>query len=424
MPGTFLLTTYLFVSDVCAPIGRMIARSRVQSGKEDPDRVNERFGIASQYRPKGQVIWLHAASVGESLSILALIKELRQLYPEATILLTTGTVSSARVLNAYLEEKIIHQYNPYDVGPWVRKFLVHWQPTVAILVESELWPSLMTETRKASIPLLLINGRFSSKSIKFWQKHSGTAHTLLNKIDYITVQTQNTLNELVNLGYSQSQIEVIDTLKQSAAPLPYSQSDLRTIQSLLKDKIVWIAASTHLGEDELILEVFRSLLQKFPQLFLVIVPRHPERGVSVLERVIQFGFKAKLRSQSNLPSQDETIFVSDTLGELGIWYRLGQFAFIGGSLVSVGGHNPYEPALLGCPIIHGPHTFNFVGAYQRLMANKGSLLVEDTDQLEKAIEVVIAESCQEKLRTNAQKIVQADENSVQRTVAIIKQFMS
>ena len=423
MLSSLIIPSYLVASSLISPLGRVIARNRIKAGKEDPNRIEERFGFATQKRPEGKLIWLHSASVGESISILSLVKELRKTFPEATIFLTTGTITSARVLKGYLNEKILHQFVPYDIKLGVKRFLEHWKPSIAILVESELWPTLIFEINKRSIPLLLINGRLSSKSLKFWKKYPKAAKALIQKIDFITVQTKDTREELIGLGYEKKQVKVIDTLKQSAKPLPVNLDDLRQFETILSNRIIWVAASTHPGEEELIINAYQSLIHKFKEMFLILVPRHPERGQEIRKLLDQKGFESKLRSEIKFPSEDDKIFIADTLGELGIWYRLAQFAIVGGSLIPKGGHNPYEPALLGCPIIHGSHTFNFAKAYERLFSKNGSLEVNQETVLEDVIEKVMDKNFQKQLSTNALDLVNTNMNSVQKTVSIIKHFL-
>ncbi len=401
----------------------MIALRRLRAGKEDPARITERFGIPSRKRPAGQLIWIHSASVGEALSILSLVRVLRESRPNVSILLTTGTVTSAQVISPHIEDGVLHQFVPYDLRSWVQKFLNYWRPAVAILVESELWPTLITETKKMHIPLLLINGRVSLRSLNRWRKYPRIAKALFTRIDYITVQTQETLTQLLKLGYPADQIEATETLKQSADPLPFDQDELTALKQTTSGKVIWVAASTHPEEEEVVLDVFRSTAKKIKGLFLIVVPRHPERGPSIIRMVNDFGFEAKSRSAERLPTSDDQVYVADTLGEMGLWYRLGHFAFVGGSLANIGGHNPYEPAMLGCPIIHGPHIYNFAKAYQTLLKRGGSIPVTSALELETAVQKAVSVEFQERIAKNAKNIVRAGENSVQKTAEIIAKFL-
>lgn len=420
--NTLLLSGYLFAAALGPLLGRLIANRRMKIGKEDPNRIAERFGVPSISRPQGKIIWFHAASVGEALSVLPLVRLLKQKYPDTSILLTTGTLTSAKIVKMYAGEEVLHQFIPYDIKPWIGKFLSYWKPSLAILVESELWPTIIIEVKKAKIPLILINGRMSEKSLYQWQKHPKTASVLMNKIDHVTVQTQDVKSLFHKIGYPKEKIEVVESLKLTAEPLPHCPNDLDNFKSAIDDKIVWVSASTHQGEEEVILKVFKLLSQKIEKLFLIIVPRHPERGKEIKAIAGKIGIDTKLRTENTLPSPDDKVYIADTLGEMGLWYRIGNFAFIGGSLVSVGGHNPYEPAILECPIIHGPHVFNFSDAYQKLSDCKGSITITSPKELSGVISKIVSTKIQKHLAENAKRILHTD-NNTQYTADVITRHL-
>ncbi len=410
--NSLLLSGYLFASALVPFLGRLIANRRMKIGKEDPNRIAERFGVPSISRPQGKIIWFHAASVGEALSVLPLVRLLKQKRPDTSILLTTGTLTSAKIVKMYAGKEVLHQFIPYDIKPWIGKFLSYWKPSLTVLVESELWPTIIVEVKKAKIPLILINGRMSEKSLYQWQKHPKTASVLMNKLDHVTVQTQDVKSLFHKIGYPKEKIEVVESLKLTADPLPHCPNDLDDFKSTIDGKIVWVAASTHQGEEEAILKVFKLLSQKIQNLFLIIVPRHPERGKEIKAMAGKIGIDTKLRTENTLPSPDDKVYIADTLGEMGLWYRIGNFAFIGGSLVSVGGHNPYEPAILECPIIHGPHVFNFSDAYQKLSDCKGSIPITSPNDLERVVKKIVDTTVQKKLTENAKRILQMNQETI------------
>lgn len=357
------LTLYRAATTALQPFAPWILQHRAKAGKEDRGRLNERLGRPSLSRPQGPLAWLHGASVGESLSILPLVERLRAQRPDVTVLVTSGTVTSAQLLARRLPAGTLHQFLPLDTPGGVRRFLDHWRPDLAVFVESELWPNLLLAAKARGVRLALVSAKLSDKSHARWQMRPFAAHELFSGFDLILAQDGRAAERLSSLGGT---VDGEADLKFGAAPLPVDEPALTSLRVRLGGKPVLLAASTHPGEDEIVLAAWRALPQR-PH--LVIVPRHPERGPAIADLALATGATACLRSLE--PDDSAEVIVADTLGELGLWYRLADLALVAGSLVAgIGGHNPLEPARLDCPIVSGPHIENWLTAYADLRAER------------------------------------------------------
>jgi 3-deoxy-D-manno-octulosonic-acid transferase len=367
------LGLYRAGSAIAAPAARLLLRRRLARGKEDPARVAERMGHPGAPRPQGPLVWLHGASVGESLSLLTLIEALGAARPDLRMLMTTGTVTSARLIGARLPKGAIHQYVPLDVGPAVARFLDHWRPDLAIWAESELWPRLVADTHARGVPMALVNARMSAGSARNWGRFApGMARALLGAFDAIGAQDDAIAARLAGLGASAP--VVTGTLKGGVAPpdLPEARAAMALACA---GRPVWLAASTHEGEESLVAEAHRIAAARVPGLLTLIAPRHPDRGPAIAAALSAQGLRVSRRGLGALPEGGDDIHILDTLGEMGAWLRLAPVAFIGGSLVPVGGHNPHEPAALGAAILHGGHTANFAPDFAALDGAGGALRV-------------------------------------------------
>lgn len=358
---------YWAAATLAAPGLRAVLRLREWRGKEIGERLAERRGIERTPRPPGRLIWLHAASVGETVSVLPVLACAAAKAPELTMLLTTGTVTSARLLAARLpelglRERVLHRFVPLDVPAWIERFLEHWRPDAACLVESELWPNLLAACSRRHIPLMLMNARLSPRSHARWRRMPAFARMLLQGFDRIEARSEDDAERLCSLGARE--ISVPGDLKFAAPPLPANAGELDRLRAVLNGRPVWLAASTHPGEDQAVLDVHRALAARHPGMLTIIVPRHPERGRRIVE--LADAQPVARRAAPAEPPSSEGIYVADTLGELGLWYRLAGIAFIGGSLVPHGGQNPLEAGRLGCAITAGPHMGNFVVAVEAL----------------------------------------------------------
>lgn len=328
-------------------------RARARSGKEDPARLGERKGLDTTPRPPGRLIWLHAASVGETVSILPVLTELAG---HARVLVTTGTVTSADLLARRLAElglsgPVFHRFAPLDVPAWSARFLDHWRPDAAVFVESELWPNQLRACRRRHIPMMLLNARLSAGSFRAWRLVPGFARMVLGTFSAIWARGEEDAERFRALGVTGVATE--GDLKFAAPPLPFDPDALARLRAVVAGRPVWLAASTHPGEEAAIAALHPALAQRHPGLTTIIVPRHPERGAALAAEL-----GASRRSAGMPPAPG--VWLADTLGEMGLWYRLAPIAFVGRSLLPPGGgQNPIEPARLGCAIAVGPHTGNF-----------------------------------------------------------------
>lgn len=390
MPRSLGLALYLAVNSRLSGWAERKIAERLVAGKEDPERFRERLGETDRPRPEGPLIWIHAASVGEALSVQELIRRLREERPEATILLTTGTRTSADLLASRLPQGALHQFAPVDSKPAVTGFLDHWRPDLAIWIESELWPRMIHDTAARGIPMLLMNARMSPDSYKRWRWLRGVARALLGRFKRILAQDEQTLRFLSRLGAPADRTRAIGSLKEGAQVLPYSETLYKDFLDEADGRPIWLASSTHPGEEAMVSAAHRVLVRKTHRLLMVMVPRHPERGPEIAEALRAEGWDVAVRSEGEGVDLDTQIYLADTLGELGLWYRIAPVSFIGGSLTEVGGHNPFEPAALGSAIVHGPHVFNFVDIYTRLAEAGACRVVQNPDTLASTLDDLLA----------------------------------
>lgn len=384
MGHSLALALYLGLSRRLEPFAERHLKKRLARGKEDPGRFREKLGFTQAKRPVGRLVWFHAASVGESLSLLSLLSQLREERPDISALITTVTRTSSDMLRERLPENCVHQFAPMDAMPVVDRFLERWKPDLAIWTESEFWPCLMVRTRKAGIPMLLINARISSKSHAGWRWFPAFIKSLLNRYDRILAQDRRTARYARRLGAKRERIEVSGTLKEDSDPLPDNPDERLRLRPALDGRQVWLAASTHPGEERIIAQAHKAALKSAHGLLLIVAPRHPERGSEVAGEFMKLGLKTQLRTEAPVPDRLADVYVANTLGEMGIWYRIAPVSFLGGSLAPIGGHNPFEPAALGSAVIHGPHVRNFEDIYERLIESEATAQVKNADSLAKA----------------------------------------
>lgn len=371
------LWIYLAASRLAGPLARPLLNRRLRRGKEDAARLSERLGHASVPRPEGRLIWLHGASVGEAMSILPLIDPLRA-RSGASILVTTGTVTSAQRLAGLLPEGARHQFVPVDTVSAVSAFLDHWRPDLAIWVESELWPCLIARTTGMGIPMALINARMSEASARGWSRAPKMARSLLSAFDLILTQDHETIGRLERLGAS---ARFGGNLK-ALAPCPaVDAAALANAKDAIGARPVWLAASTHPGEEAIVAEAQERLAGLHPGALCVLAPRHPERGADLARMLAARGLSVARRSLGEMPSGETDLWLADTLGEMGLWYRLAAVTFVGGSCAARGGHTPFEPIAMGSVVLHGPHVENFAPTYAALSEAGGAGPVVDAVSL-------------------------------------------
>ncbi len=359
------------LATLAAPGLRLMLRRRVARGKEEPARLAERRGIDATPRPAGRLIWLHAASVGEAVSLLPVLDALRS--SGAALLVTTGTVTSAAVV-AQRAPYVLHRYVPLDVPAWVARFLDHWRPDAAALLESELWPNMLAACQARRLPLMLLNARMSARSQRGWSRAPGLIRQMLGSFAQVWAQSDADAERLRALGAQN--VSSPGNLKFAADPLPADAAELARLQQVLGSRPRWLAASTHDGEEAIAAEVHARLAPQHPGLLTVIAPRHPARGPALAASL-----HARARSAGQDPPAEAGLWLADTMGELGLLYRLCPVVFVGKSLVPGGGQNPLEPARLGCAIAAGPGMSNHAGAVAMLARAGGLVTVVDTAAL-------------------------------------------
>jgi 3-deoxy-D-manno-octulosonic-acid transferase len=371
------LRLYRLVSTAAAPLAPRLLASRLKQGKEHPARLDERRGEPSLPRPRGPLIWVHGASVGEMLAVIPLIERVRAL--NFAVLVTSGTVTSATLAQQRLPAGTIHQFIPLDAPRFVGRFLDYWRPDLALFVESDLWPNLILACTDRAVPMILINGRVSERSFSRWRLLPGAIAVLLRRFDLCLTQSSADAKRYAQLGAPR--ISSVGNLKLDVPPPPVDQPTLHSLTSLIGTRVVIAAASTHAGEENAVIAAHQRLREKCPSLLTMIAPRHPVRGAGIAELGKAAGLSVALRSRGDLPKPHIDIYVADTLGELGLIYRLAPIVFMGGSLASHGGQNPIEAIRLGAAVVHGPHVWNFAEIYSTLDAAQGATLVPDADAL-------------------------------------------
>ena len=417
------LTAYLAISDRLAGYANRKLEARLADGKEHPDRISERRGEASVPRPPGPLVWFHAASVGESLSLINLIEQILDDFPDLNVLMTTGTRTSADLIKTRLPPNTIHQFVPVDARPFVRKFLDHWQPDIAIWTESELWPSLIAETGRRGAKMLLLNARMSQASHDKWRWVPGISKALLRSFNQIFVQDEATARYLRRLGADRSRLEVTGSLKENSGALPHDETERARLADQFKTRPVWLAASTHEGEEGLVAQAHASATKASHRLLLILAPRHPERGPKIARDLRDAGWNVAVRSEGADPEPSTQIYLADTLGEMGLWFRLAPATFLGGSLVEIGGHNPFEPAALGSAIIHGPHVSSAAEIYTRLQEAGGACLVKDATELGKAVVTLLEPHKAAALAHAAWEVTSSGAGATERALAEITQMI-
>jgi len=375
---------------LATPLVTRHVAARRRHGREHPERWPERFGRAGRARPAGPLVWLHGASVGEALSALPLIARLREAHPALAILMTTGTVSSAALLEARLPAGALHQFVPVDLPHAVDRFLEHWQPDLALWLESELWPSLLRRTARRGTPLILVNGRMSAASHRRWRIVRPVARALLDSFVRLLAQSAENAARLQDLAGRP--VACPGNLKRAGAPLPCDDGALAALAQRRAGRPLWLAASTHPGEEAMVAEAHRRVVARHAGLVTVIVPRHPARGAEIRDALAGPDGPVGLRSRGDALPAGAGLYVADTLGELGLWYRLADLALIGGSLVPHGGQNPLEAARLGCAPMFGPWMTNFSDVAAELIEAGGAELVASADTLALMLDTLLGDA--------------------------------
>ena len=418
-----MLAAYRWAGTLGVPLIRLYLSLRMARGKEDGMRFGERLGRAGRPRPDGPLVWVHAASVGESVSMLPLIGRLLDEHPGSHVLMTTGTVTSAGLMAERLPEGAFHQYVPVDRVAYVRKFLDHWRPDLVLWAESEFWPNLLGETAARGTPAILINGRVSPRSFAGWRRFEGSIARLLSGFALCLGQTEADARRLVQLGAEGA--KCLGNLKFAAPPLPADPGQMESLKKAVGARPLWLAACTHPGEEEIAGRVHGRLLARHPGLLTMIAPRHPDRGPGIAAALRARGHAVSLRSAGEAITPATGIYVADTLGELGLFYRLAGVVFVGKSLVPHGGQNPLEAARLDCALIFGPHMTNFEDIARALGNGGAARVVDDEAGLAAALDLLLGNEGERKRSADAALILAAAEaGALDSVMAELAPFLS
>jgi len=371
------LRAYRRLAAAATPFAPIVLARRLKRGKEHPERLPERRGESAVARPQGPLIWAHGASVGEMVAVIPLVERLRA--RGFNVLVTSGTVTSARLAEQRLAPGAIHQFVPVDTPRFIKRFLDHWRPDLTLLSESDLWPNLIMSSAERAIPLILVNGRLSAHSFARWRYLPATIASLLRRFDLCLAQSEGDAERYSELGAPR--VSMTGNLKLDVPAPPVDAGKLAAMQRALGKRPIIVAASTHAGEEAVVIDAHRRLRTSFPGLLTIIAPRHPERGTGIVDIASVAGLPAVMRSRGPVPDRGTEIYVADTIGELGLIYRLSPIVFMGGSLVRRGGQNPIEAAKLGAAILHGPHVWNFTEIYSALDEARGAEEINDVNKL-------------------------------------------
>ncbi len=375
---------YSALLTLCSPALRYTLNVRAARGKEIPARISERFGITSHLRPPGQVIWIHGASIGEARSAMPLAKRILEKKPDTSVVMTTGTVTSANMLAQHALSGVIHQFIPLDREKWIAAFLTHWKPQCVVWMESEFWPNTLHLVDERKIPLILMNGRISERSFQRWKLMKPFIRGLLRKFSVCLGQSGQDVDRLKTLGGKN--VQNIGNLKFAAPPLDADTGELHALQDVLDVRPRWMIASSHPGEEAIACDVHSQIRELFPDVLTIIVPRHAHRGQQIADTLRGRNQTVALRSAGETISSETGIYIADTMGELGLFFRLSNIVLIGKSMLSPGGgQNPIEPAKLSCAILMGPYMDNFREISDSMVTNSAAVLVHNAEELAQTV---------------------------------------
>ncbi|EMH4164868.1 lipid IV(A) 3-deoxy-D-manno-octulosonic acid transferase [Pluralibacter gergoviae] len=387
-------------------------------------RWGERYGFFSHpLKPGG--IMLHSVSVGETLAAIPLVRALRHRYPYLPITVTTMTPTGSERVQSAFGSDVQHVYLPYDLPDALNRFLDKVDPKLVLVMETELWPNLIRILNKRHIPLVIANARLSARSAKGYGKLGKFIRTLLQRITLIAAQNEEDGERFITLGAKRSQVQVTGSLKFDISVTPQLAAKAITLRrQWAPRRPVWIATSTHDGEESIILDAHQALLKQYPDLLLILVPRHPERFPDAIDLVRKAGLSFTTRSSGEVPSSGTQVVVGDTMGELMLLYGIADLAFVGGSLVERGGHNPLEPAAHAIPVLMGPHTFNFKDICARLADASGLITVTDAASLVKEISALLNDADYRSFYgRHAVEVLYQNQGALQRLLQLLEPYL-
>lgn len=424
-----LLICYRALSYILWPVLMLWLFLRLYKKRPNADisRWRERLGHSTHARPTGMLLWFHAVSIGEAQAVLPLITQIFKDNPTCHILITANTLGAAEYIAKQQKlphyQKLIHQFVPYDHPVFVARFLKYWKPTACFITELELWPNLIFLTKKKKRPLILLNARMSKRSFERWSNRllSGLAEKMLHCFDLILAQDETNAQRFRALGASR--IQIPGNLKFTAPSLTADKTKLLQLENTCKKRIRWLAASTHDGEEEIVALAHKQLKVSFPDILSICVPRDPFRGDQITALLRKLELKVSQRSQNESIEPETDIYLADSFGELGLFYRLCPISFIGGSFVPKGGHNPLEAARLGSVTLYGPHTTNFAELTTLLKNKHAGIALENVDDLISQLTMLFSHPEQRaQIQANAQALVESFNDTCRRTYHLIRPF--
>lgn len=420
-----LLRAYLAFSRVSGPIWRWVHRQRLKKGKELSDRLKEKYGQYDDLRPKGTLLWFHALSVGESLALLPLVEKALADLPDAHLILTTSTATSTAALEkARLPERARHVLLPIDTAKATRAFLDHWRPDVAAFAELDFWPRLMIETHARHIPMILVNSRMPQRNFERRRRLGGMIRDIVRLFDRMLLQDQASSARFIELGADPLKIDVVGALKAAARPLPADEEELANLRNVIGDRPVWLAAATIAEEHGPMINAHRKISDSLSDALMILAPRNVY-DADKAERLAKDAFVNVARRTRKEPIMSETsIYIADTIGEMGLWYRLAPVSFVGHSLGDgLEGKNPFEAAALGSAILHGPEISYFSESYAALTAEGAATEVTDPESLAGAVLRLQDRSARGRMKEGAARVIVAQRGVLDRTWHAIRAML-
>jgi 3-deoxy-D-manno-octulosonic-acid transferase len=388
-------------------------------------RIPERFGFYRSDQATAGSIWVHAVSVGEVESSIPLVRLLRQRHPDLPLIVTTTTPTGSDRVRALLADEVVHCYLPYDLPGCVQRFLHHFRPQISVILETEIWPNLIAACRRSSVPVLIVNGRLSERSVRGYRRLARFLRATLSDVTAIAAQSTEDADRFLAIGAPPERVTRCGNIKFDLDIPATSSDEARAArQRLFGDRPTLLAASTHSGEEQMLLPAFRALLARHPELLLILVPRHPERFADVAALSRDSGFSTVLHSQQRPCRPEDAVFVVDAMGELKRFYAMADVGFVGGSLVPIGGHNVLEPAAAGIPVIFGPYVQNFSDICARLCSAGGAIQCDDIATFTAyADELLRDEHRRAEIGARGREFVLANRGAVQRVTALVEHYL-
>ena len=412
------LFLYRFLTIIGSPLIALLLLFRYYRGKEDKKRFGERLGFCCQKRPSGKLVWMHGASVGECLSMLPLVKKLIEENKNLSVMVTSGTITSAALMATRLPKGAFHQYIPVDF-PWAAKaFVKHWQPNLVLWFESDFWPNLLSAINQAHVPLVLLNGRISDKSFARWQKIPVMIRSIQNLFTLSFGQTEEDARRLKILGAKD--VISVGNLKFAATYPPFDLQELKNMKKIIGSRPCWCMASTHANEEEIGMKVHLEIMKEYVNLLTVIAPRHPNRADEIEKMFHKNGLTVARRSRGEQITSHTQIYLADTIGEMGLIYQLTPYVFVGGSLIPFGGQNMLEPMRLHRAVMIGPHAFNFREIVAKAKKSKALIEVADIQALTQQLLLFLMKPANaEKIAVRAEKIATSEMSVLDKIYTIL-----